>query len=129
MTGLADLPTELLYIVVVELQTRTEMKVLRSVCQKLNSIIDPLLFASIAINTHPNALFCTTIPFCEALSSCRRNDDGLNSSHLTMHVKKLKIIATNPGAPDWQLFLPVEMQWYRIFPHALSSLINLRSVQ
>ncbi|KAF5333865.1 hypothetical protein D9758_017105 [Tetrapyrgos nigripes] len=94
MTGLIDLPTETLHAIIAEVGLEYQhLTIFRSVCKRLNAITEPSLFSEVTINTHPNTLLMTTIPFCKAL--CNPEFGGSQRATgpncLAVHVKKLKI--------------------------------------
>ncbi|KAK7437890.1 hypothetical protein VKT23_007702 [Stygiomarasmius scandens] len=86
-TGIEDFPTELLSVVF-EVQDFSEKKILRCVCKRFNSILEPLLFSMITINADPGVLARSTIPFCKAL----RSPQEASQRSLSIHVRQVNVM-------------------------------------
>ncbi|KAF5369370.1 hypothetical protein D9758_002565 [Tetrapyrgos nigripes] len=136
MTGLIDLPTEILQTITHEVGTGPwnnhiprQLIPLRTVCKLLNSIVEPLLFSKITLNTHSEALSATTIPFCKALCNRTNPASGQAIIGLGIHVQKLRLTAYSP-----RMQRPrsdngtISETWQELLAHTLSSLIDLRKI-
>ncbi|KAF5345889.1 hypothetical protein D9758_011409 [Tetrapyrgos nigripes] len=89
MSAFSGLLTEILQVIILELENGLNRKPLRCICKGLSAVVEPVLFLDIVISTHCSALEMVSIPLCKALGGPQ--DDVVKSRSLSTYVRTLTV--------------------------------------
>ncbi|KAF5336693.1 hypothetical protein D9758_015683 [Tetrapyrgos nigripes] len=127
MSAFLELPTEILYAIVLELVNGYNRKSLRCTCKGLSAVVEPILFSEIVLKTDSSALVRWSIPFCEALFEKDQRARALATYVRTLKVDSKVEYSSLFRKDDANQKLEILDAWRVIFPTALSKLVSLQS--